>query len=72
MAAEIMNAESDPKKLEEDKLKREANLIAVQKAREENGAEKERLLEEQKKKENILKEEARKKNFEEAIKKNEQ
>lgn len=34
MAAEIMNAESDPKKLEEDKIKREENLKAVHKARE--------------------------------------
>ena len=40
-----MQAEADPKKLEEDKKKREESILATQKAREEKGAEKERLLE---------------------------
>jgi hypothetical protein len=44
--------------------------LATQKAKEEKGAEKERLLEEQRQKEKKLKEEAMAKNFEEAIKRN--
>ena len=67
-----MQNESDPKKLEEDKKKREENVLATKKAREEKGDEKERLLEEQRAKEKKLKEEAMQKNFEEAIKKTEQ
>lgn len=55
MEIELMQAEGDPKKLEEDKKKREENLEATKKAREEKGAEKERLLEEQREKERKLK-----------------
>jgi len=45
MEIELMQAEADPKKLEEDKKRREENQEATKKAREEKGAEKERLLE---------------------------
>lgn len=72
MEVELMQAEGDPKKLEEDKKKREENTVATQKAREEKGLEKERLLEEQREKEKKLKDEAMQKNFEEAVKKTEQ
>ena len=64
MEAQLMQNESDPKKLEEDKKKREENILATKKAREEKGDEKERLLEEQRAKEKKLKEEAMQKNFE--------
>ncbi len=37
---ELMKQEGDPQKIEEDKRKREENLIATQKAKEEKGAEK--------------------------------
>ena len=40
MEVELMQAESDPRKLEEDKKKREENVLATQKAREEKGNEK--------------------------------
>jgi predicted transcriptional regulator len=52
---ELMKYESDPNKIEEDSKKREENLLATQKAKEEKGAEKERLLEEQRMKEKRLK-----------------
>ena len=65
---ELMSVEADPKKLEEDKKKREENLLAVKKAKEEKGAEKERMLEAQREKEKQLKEEAMKKKYEEVIK----
>ena len=65
-----MKQEGDPNKLEEDRKKREENLVATQKAKEEKGAEKERLFEEQRQKEKKLKEVALAKSFEEAIKKN--
>lgn len=69
---ELMKQEADPNKIEEDRKKREENQLATKKAKEEKGAEKERLLEEQRLKERRLKEEAMAKNFEEAIKKNDQ
>ena len=67
---ELVKQESDPLKLEEDKKKREEIQVATQKAREEKGAEKERLLEEQREKERRLKEDAMYRNYEEAVKKN--
>lgn len=67
---ELVKQESDPLKLEEDRKKREEIQLATQKAREEKGAEKERLLMEQKEKERRLKEDAMYRNYEEATKKN--
>jgi hypothetical protein len=72
LEGELVKVEGDPAKLEEDKKKREEMQVATQKAREEKGAEKERLLEEQKEKERRLKEEAMTKNFEDAVKKQNQ
>ena len=42
---DLLKMEGDPKKLEEDKKKREEAILATQKAKEEKGAEKEKLLE---------------------------
>lgn len=55
MENDLKQQESDPKKLEEDKRKREEAQQATQKARDEKGAEKERLLEEQRERERLAK-----------------
>lgn len=60
---DLMQQESDPKKLEEDKKKREEAYLATQKARDEKGAEKDRLLEEQRQRERAAKEEAYRQHF---------
>ena len=55
MNEELMSFESDEKKIKEDQEKRESNRDLVKKTQEITGAEKERLLLEQKEKDQLLK-----------------
>ena len=55
MNDELMAMENDAKKLQEDKQKREANAKLVVETREATGAEKDRLLIEQKERDLLLK-----------------
>ena len=60
-AEDLQKIEGDPEKLEADKRKREVAMVEMNKAREDKGLEKERLLEEQRQKEKQMKVEFAKK-----------